>query len=265
MNNGNQFSVRDVIKTGWHNIKGTKWAIWAPQLTALLIYLGVGVVFGLFAVFAKIFPEHGAGFPIGFFLAIIIFEVIVIFLVSPLAAGMQMVALKRHRGESVSASDGFKYWHKWLPLGFTVLLFMIGYAIMTQVLNFLVGLTVAAHMPILTIILGVILLIAILLYVPFFMFNVLCVADKNKGPWQALGCSAKIVAPHWFRTLLVLLWFVVVSIIMSLPAVLGLLCPVDWVKVLGVVVTLVFVIWAFPYLNLMIARTYQKLSESKNT
>ena len=126
----------------------------------------------------------------------------------------------------------------------------------------LIAVSAAANIPALTVIFGILLIVVALLYVAFFMFNVLFVADKDKGPWQALGASAKIVAPRWFRVSLMILWIGIVAIIMALPTVLGMLCPVTWVKVLGVVVSIVFIIWTVPYWNLLIAGTYHKLSSN---
>lgn len=258
MNGENRFSTRDVIKTGWHNIKGAKWAIWAPQIVMLLIYLAVAAIFGILASVAGILPKPGMPLTTGFWVGAFVFELVVIFLVSPLVTGIQMVGLKKVRGEDIKGGVGFKYWHKWIPLGFTVLLFTIGSFIINQVFTALLKMAVASAG--LSALLGIIAAIVMIVYVAFFMFNMLFVADGNKGPWGALGHSAKMVSQHWFRVILLIIFMGIVMVIAALPAILGLLCPVGWVKALGIVVSFVLMIWVIPYWNLILATIYHRLS-----
>lgn len=257
MDAGNQFSTRSVIKTAWHNVKGTKWAIWAPELIMVLIYLGIAVMFGVVGRITG-FLAHGMEMSMGFITGLLIFEIVAVFLISPLAGGIQMVALKRSRGETLSASTGFQYWHKWIPLGFTVLFFVLGNLIINQIFSMLIR--ASATLPVVSVLLSVLLLIAALLYITFFVFNILFVADKDKGPWKALGDSAKIVAPHWFRVLLLLIYLLLIYVVIALPAVLGFLCPQTIVKILGVIVSLALLIWGVPYSYLILATTFHKLS-----
>lgn len=261
MNSENRFSIRDIMKTAWHNVKGAKWAIWAPLLIMFVIYALLGIIFGLIVTFTGIIPRPGTPTLIGFYLALFLFEIVIIFAVTPLIAGMQMVALKRTRNETVTSAMGLQYWPKWLPLGLTVLLFTIGNIILNQFLGILLGFSVAAGIPILAILIGIAMFCIVLLYLGFFIFNVLSVADKNKGPWAALGYSAKIVAPHWFRVWVLMLFLVIVGIIIALPGILGFYCPVDWVKILGALGTFVLMIWGMPYINLIIATTFERLTK----
>jgi len=261
----NGFSVRDVISSAWKNIKGTKWPIWGVLLVLFLIVLGLGLITGLITgLFGFSILKGGAhgGHVVAYFLIMIIFEVVTIFLTVPLTAGAQMIALKKARGETVSASTGFGYWGKWFPLGLTIIYFSIGAFLVYLIFSFLAGLSMVMNAHWLGAILGILGVIAVILFYTFFLFNLLFVADKQKGPFGALLCSAKAVAPHWFRVLLLWIYIFIVLIVGLLPLFLGLICPAIWVKVLGAVISIVLFVWVVPYLHLILATAYNKLSSN---
>ena len=259
----NGFSIRDVISSAWKNIKGTKWPIWGVLLVMGLIALGlmllVGLIMGLMGI-SLATGRMGAGLPISYFVFMIFFEIVMIFLTAALTAGAQMVALKKARGETVSATTGFGYWHKWFPLGVTIIYFSIGSLLVYLVFAGLAAAFAGLGAVWLGTIFGILGFIAFVLYYTFFLFNMLFVADKNKGPFGALLASAKAVAPHWFRVLLLWIYVVVVLIAVMIPLILGLICPATWVKVLGVIISIVLFVWAIPYLHLILATAYNKLS-----
>ncbi len=262
----NSFSIREIISSAWKNVGGVKWPIWLALIVAILITLGVGLITGLVTTLTGVSiiqaSQAGAGLhlPVIFFIIIILFEIIGLFLTVPLTAGAQMAALKKVRGETVSASTGFGYWNKWFKLGLTVIFFSIGAMIVYLVFSFLAGVSIGGGLTWLGISFSIIGCIAFLLYYVFFIFNILFVADKDKGPFRALGCSAKAVAPHWFKLLLLFIYIGIVFVIATIPAVLGLMCPYMWVKIVSVLVSIFLIIWAVPYAHTLFTTAYNKLS-----
>ena len=259
----NGFSVRDVVSSAWKNIKGTKWPIWSVLLVLFLIAITLTTITGLITGSMGVFMIQGGkisiGHTFGYVFTAVLFEIIVIYLTAPLTAGAQMVALKKSRGESVSATTGFGFWGKWLSLGTTIILFTIGIILVYLVFTLLTVLTAFGAVW-LGVIFGALGVIAVVLYYTFFLFNLLFVADKGKGPFAALVCSAKAVAQHWFRVLLIWIYVVLACVVTMLPLFLAMTCPIGWIKAAGAIISFVLVIWLIPYLHLILATAYNKLS-----
>ncbi len=264
------FSTRDVISSAWKNVKGSKWPIWGVLLVLALIAISAGLlmmlVMTLFGI--PIGTKLGAApvaHTVGYTLIVVITEIVMIFLTAPLSTGAQMTALKRARGETISATTGFGYWPKWFPLGVTIIYFSIGLFILNIIFSLFAGLSAGAGAIWLATIIGILGFIAVLLFYTFFIFNLLFVADKGKGPFPALLCSAKAVAPHWFRVLLLWIFVFIVLVVTLLPLLLGLMCPLVWVKVLGVLVSIGLMVWTVPYMHLILSTTYNKLTGARRT
>lgn len=262
------FSIRSIITSSWKNIQGTKWPIWGVLLVAGLIGIGLhqakawgSALMGIPLSFLHTPAEH----MIIYFAVLLLFQLVSIFLITPLTTGAKMVALKKHRGEAISASTGFKYWHKWFPLGVTMVYFSIGLMAIYAIFGFSYGfyarlVTGEAAQVWGLVLLAILFVIAFILYNTFFLFNLLFIADKAKGPFTALLCSAKTIAPHWRKVFLFTCFLVLVFILALLPFVLALLCPINWVKTLGIIVSVVLMIWAIPFTQLLLATAYDKLT-----
>jgi len=268
----NGFSIRDVISSAWKNLKGTKWPIGAVILVGIIVLLGIGVLTSLLLIGIPALVESGRfgatpGVlappfnPFVFFTAIAIIYIIMMFVAASVITGVQMTALKKARGEAISAKSGFQYLHKWFFLGVTLIYYLIAVFVIAGIYSLLlifigkVGITWLSY-----IVQSPSYLLGPIVYT-FFMFNLLFVADKDKGPFTALLCSAKAVAPHWFKVFLLVLFMNLVFILSLLPLGLGLLCPLVWVKVLGGIVSVVLLIWTIPYIQLLLATAYNKLSQ----
>ena len=259
------FSIRNVISSAWKNVPGVKWPIWAALLVLFLIVFGItliiGFIFTLTGMSLVANPNVIVAHSMGYLTVTLIIEIIAIFLTAPLATGAQMTALKKVRGEVVTPSAGFRYWHKWFSLGLSLIFFSIGLFVINIVFGFISTLAMSKGLMALLAIVSILGGIAALLYYTFFLFNLLFVADKDKAPFKALLCSAKAVSKHWFRVLVLWVFLGLVFIVTVLPVVLGLMCPYTWVKILGGIVSLVLWIWAVPYFHLILATAYNKLSE----
>lgn len=269
MNGDNHFSVKETLNTAWLNVKGIKWAVWVPLLVMIAISIGISFVVGILKL----------GLGQSSILDLIV-TVATTLLTAALIVGAQMVALKHLRKESIQPTSGLQYWDKWWQLGLSMLVYNIGFYVIILVVAFIgiliVGLpmTIAGTHPVDTsltsgMIVSAIFVIAIpglilcLLYQSFFSFNLLFIADKNKGPMEGLLSSAKMVKKHWLKVALSFLVLFAAFFVIMIPMFLGGLAHATWLMVIGTVFAIVvFVIWGMPYTFSLIATIYQKLSDS---
>ena len=269
------YRIGNTLSTAWHHVKGTKWPIWATYF----------VIFGIYGISMMInhlvMPEtprliqHTGNITTsvlynikhiqpGFFQHIIYLLPTLITL--PLITGMLMTALKKLRGEPVSSTTGLQYWHQWWPL-------VCGYLLVVALLSITAALFIGISwmgatfnsLGIVILVQCIMLLIGLLCLFPLCtfltLFTLISIADNNSGALTALKDSWRLIKPHWLR--IIGLYYTVtllIAFIISVPAGLGMLCPIVAVKVLGFITSGILLIWLLPYSQLIIANTYKKLS-----
>jgi len=259
MNNGNQFSIRELMKTAWHNVEGTKWLIWAPLVALILIGIGISLIFSLFGL-PVLYAGFTTGYTISYVIMAFIMEVITIFVTAPLVAGAQMVALKRVRGETLAPNMGFKYWSMWLNLGLTLIIVTLGIGVINVVFGTLISLGLLVGYW-LGLILQILALIAFIVFYAFFIFAILFVADRNEGPIEALIACYKMVKPHWLHVSIVIFCLGAALLIVFLPLLLLSLTGHFLLSLLGTIITTALAIWAFPFFHLVVSGTFHKLAD----
>ena len=175
-------------------------------------------------------------------------------------AGIQMVGLKRARGETIQASTAFHYWHRWFTLGCSGLLHTIAIAVPLLLFGYLWAhfapkISLSA-LPLSLIVIGCMLVLLL-------QFYLLAVVDKKKGAFGALIYSAKIVLPHWFKVLMMSLFTLLLFVVTALPGELALiLYPHTPVAILsGMVISLLLFVWILPYTTLLKANIFHHLSD----
>lgn len=249
------FSIFRTMGIGLRNLKGAKWAIWAPYIC---YFAGFIVIAPLLGVIVELNGPRKTGSFVDIFIILLLPSLLLI----PLVGGIYMTALKKIRGEKVKAVMAFKYWHKWWPL--------VANRIVYLALLFLIRIPSALtadtkHLSGTHTLLRLVAEIVALLFVVFFVFIFFAILDKNKGPLSAFKTSAKIVAPRWFRMILMLFLAGLFALIaIGLPIVLGfLLVSSNEFKLMHlpfIAVSLVAAIYYVPWFELTIASAYEQLS-----
>ena len=197
--------IDEVFSYAFDQSKGFKGLIWLSVLFIVLAYIPIiGIQVALEYLVNGSFDPNPE--PDAKSIAVSVFnQLFITFATTPLSVGFAMLAVKRLRGEEVSATEVFNYFGKILPLFVTVL---IMYVLM------IIGFT-------LFILPGIYLAIA-------YLFATYFVVDKGMGPWAALESSRKLVTKHWFTVFLCMLGVGVFNIIATLPLGIGLIWSVPW-------------------------------------
>lgn len=195
-----QFSIRAVIKEAWAKTRGAKGSVWVAFIVYLLILvpvsLGIPYVLTVIGLPNEMVPGQVPSPAVvgGFVTA----QILIMLISLPLSAGIFMLGLKLASGIPVSAMEVVRYYHKALPIFFTLFL---------MYLMILIGF-------ILLIIPGIYLMIAYYMAIPL-------VVEKGLSPWQALEASRKALSKHWFRFLGFGMAILLIMILSILPLGIG--------------------------------------------
>ena len=189
------FSIGAVLSESWEKTNGLKGAFWAAGAIVFLVMIVLGgVVGGGSAVFV------GNGDVIAGGLSSIIFQLVIMAIMYPFAAGIMMLGVERSVDLPVSYKSVFGYFAYTLPL--------LGVAVLMSIL--------VAVGFLLLVIPGIYLSLA-------YMFVVPLVVEKNLGIWGAMETSRKAVTSHWFKLFFLFLIMSIIVIISALPFGIGLI------------------------------------------
>lgn len=259
-----KLSFFGTLSDAWHKVGGAKASLWGINIAALVVAVLLGLTIGMVFDNAILSAEsqmshlqipttglHSVWFPA-------LAGLVLLFIVAPLLAGAYMVAIKRARGEMVSASNGYGYFNKWLFAGITLFLSVVLNIIITQAINililrpFLLGYSHSLFM--------VVSILVSIFFSTLWIFALPLCADKNLNPIQALWQSLKGVAPKWLTVFLLQLSVMLVNIIALLPMIFSLHFHQSGLfHLAGIIVTIVIAVWSFPFSLMIFGTTYHKL------
>jgi len=199
----------ELIKEAWGSLKGFMGVFWLGFIIYMVISSIVGAITGLVvtpieqqiiqqqiidpdAPIATLFTPWAI---IGWVAS----QLLLIFITTPLTAGLYMIAIKHSVGAPIRAEQVVKYFDKALPLFLTTLLMYV---------FIILGLALFV-LP------GIYLMVA-------FMFAIPLVVEKDMSPMQALSTSRKAIHHKWFNFLGLGFLVMVVIIIGMIALLIGL-------------------------------------------
>lgn len=259
----NALSIKSILSNAWQLTKGLKWPIWAPILVLIAITAGINFLASLLFGFLGLPMIEGsftAAYSISDLVIAFIVEVIIIFFTAPLIVGAQMVALKRLRGESISASTGFYYWSKWFYLGITILILSLGAALINVVIGSLITLSYNVGFWLVGI-LQILAILAFIVFYAFYFFSILFVADQNKNPIDAFITSFSMVRPQWFQVCKIMACIAIGFLVVLLPFLILSIFGMMVLSYIGVLLSVLIAIWAIPYFHLIVSGVYNELTK----
>ena len=187
----------EVVKEAWDNLSGMKGTFWG----AAVIYYIVALVFAFLPVLfiGSIEPSDN---PTTFQAVVpFIIQIVQTIVLTPMAMGLAMIALKHAVGANIQVGEIFKHFHKTLPLFLTYIL---------MVITIMIGL-------LLLVIPGIYLMIA-------YAMAMMLVVEKDMGPWEALNTSRKAVTHKWFN----MLGFMIVAMFVVMVGMIALMVGLVW-------------------------------------
>ncbi len=240
--------VGKILNSAWEQVKGVKWPIWV-----------VAIVVGVAAIAIRLILDKLMGVDLKhpeFVNNIIIIPIIMNAIVAPFYAGMLMIAITRARGESPRVKTGFQYFHKWIPLGITLVVTSLIGSIPYIIVNIPGFISGSPEIKAIADLIAMIL--ALIIYV-LFLLSVPLVADKDKSPGQAISTSVKLVAPHWLKVFVAVLIPYVFVLIIIIPLILGFAFSSMLLLALGYIIFIVALIWLLPFLLMVLGTIYHRL------
>jgi len=242
-------NVGAILKTAWHNVKGSKWPIWAPFLVAALL---TAVIYTIsFFSLANFTNQHFLFFQL-------LIPVMTNVIVAPLYVGAIMVAIKKVRQESIDGASGFKYFHLYIPLVIVALMVSLAGSAPHLLVAYLVVTTKEV-----SIFLDIIMVLISLVIAIFFLLALPLVADKSKAPFVAIKQSLVTMPRYLPKVLLIFLVGYLFIFIAVLPAVIGMSINMIFHNVLimyvGVAISAAASVWLVPFYILLVGVIYHHL------
>lgn len=278
------FSISNILSESWRLVKGSKWPVWFAFIVSMLIFMfifaiGMLILAGIHVVdyhatMNQFAAEQAGDFWIRYFWPSV-FLFIGVLIVSPLVTGIFLIGVKRARGQTVSATEGFAYFNRYSSLILTTLyLCILNFLVVGLIWGFfsfghhVFGWMMLADSAVMNLVRLSLFILAI------FLFLVLpLVADKNMNAFSAIATSCRKASTHWFKILLTWLLVGLIFVLMVFCAVilsfiffglLHLLSASDAVaKILsifvGIALFLVSLIWFHPFYVIVNGVIYHKL------
>ncbi|MCH9769760.1 MAG: hypothetical protein K0U12_02665 [Gammaproteobacteria bacterium] len=277
--NNDKFTISGVIGGAWHKLKGSKGIIWGTAALMLLIAIGFGIVGGIFSGIAAYLHNHALVF-IADIIQLLLNGAMAVFFI-----GVLIVAINKARQQAVTVHSAFMHLKRFWATYFTWIVLMLiamliyafgiaGYAfglwasgnfeVIAQALanKSFVGVQIGSGFFVFS---GLYFLgfIAVMYFIMSFLrFSLPLVYDKQLSTFNAIGRSVKMAAPHWFRNFI--LTFVVnfiVAIIIIAPVLITGLMHSGLLLFVGIVASILIVVWALPYVFLLYGEAYQQLDK----
>ncbi len=207
--NDYDFDIGEVIRDAYELTKGVKLTFFLAFLIYLAMFIGASMVIAL------AYPGFAEDQ-----LSQVVFQIFIGVIAIPMIVGIQMLALRHTRGESIKVKDIFNYYDKTLKLFFAAI--SVALIIYIPLIIFVI-LGVVAKMPAV-----IILAIFPILYLALsYTYTTQLIADKDLGIWEAMELSRKAVKRHWLK-------FFGLGIMLSI------------IYLIGALLLLVGLIWAIP-------------------
>lgn len=209
------FTINTLMSEAWEKTKGFKGSFWAALVIVLLIS---GVGFFIIQDISNMIEgpvnsaETGGGFrPIADVLKLILS----VFISTPLAAGLWMLAIRRSVDMPVTYKSIFQYFSYWKTLWAYPVIFAVLGAIDEIAMDY-------------SIVRLIVLALMIFAGVSYFLFVPL-VVEKKLGTWEALETSRKVVFCHWFKFLWLMIVFTLIACVSIIPAGIALIWSLPWI------------------------------------
>lgn len=193
-----------------------------------------------------------------FYLDYIILPLLTNILIAPFYAGSIMVAIRKARQEKMDPGSGFQYFNPYLYIVITMVIvgfvsscfvIMVNHPAISAklnnfklIFNFLTG------------------ILSTLIY-SFLILAIPLVADKKYSPLPALSKSIQLTTPVWYKIFALILFGYLCIVVSMIPTILGLLLMNSYVIFLGVLMTLIALIWVVPFIFLIHGVIYRTLTE----
>ena len=205
------FDTIEMVKAGWERIRDVK----IPFIAAFVIYIVASIV--LQKVLGLFFP------PVADEMTTLLNQQIIGILsypvLTPMIAGIIMMAIEHYRGKDVDFKSVFHYFH------LTGKLALAGILIYTFTL------------------LGFLLFILPGIYASVaYTFTIPLIVDKNMDVWEAMELSRKTVTKHWFKVAGLMGLLSVIIFMSAIPLGIGLIwtIPLMFVTLYGLAYPLMF-------------------------
>ncbi|VXC92516.1 conserved membrane hypothetical protein [Pseudomonas sp. 8Z] len=212
---GYDFEIGELLASAWRKTSGTKGLIWGGFLVAMgaliaaqiVVYIAAMIFgFGFIGLSAMGGSAGGgmaiAGF-IGMFGAIILSSVVIVALMYPFLAGINMIGIRQAAGQPLHFAEIFSHFGRTLPLLVAGILMVIA--------------TNIGYM--LLIVPGIYLQVALIL-------TIALIVERRLSAWQAILVSCKAINQHWFKVFFLLLAMGILLFVSALPLGIGLIWTV---------------------------------------
>jgi len=282
-NHTNSFKVFNILREGWQLLKGSKGGIWI----AILLLTGASVCLLIINAilqfpFAILLPKHPSGLLlITYLLYSLAITIIMYAALAPFTTIPIMVAIARVDRKKLSIKIAVDCFRRWRPLAGTFVIMMLIVVIVT-VLTLLTSLPLFKIISALStnvhhytlaefnqvrwdkilwgfsiILFGLSIISFVLL---FMMFSLPFVVDQKLSTFKAIAKSITVVAHHWFQlSLIFFLWLPIFAIVIQLPLLL-INFDNELITFIGVLITMLLMVWFIPYSFMVYGICYRKLS-----
>ncbi|MEM7564618.1 MAG: hypothetical protein AAF353_16450 [Pseudomonadota bacterium] len=167
-----QINMLETLGEAWRGMKGFKLKCHIALLLYFLVFIGVGILFG---IFIGILAATGADESVIAILSIVV-QLVITVIALPMGIAVMIMAMRHQHQRSVSAGEIFRHF------GSTIKLLLV---YLVQTIMIMIGL-------VLLVIPGIYLMFAYIYAMPL-------IVEKNMGIWQALETSRKAMTRVWFR------------------------------------------------------------------
>lgn len=213
LSRGYDFSIGGLLSEAWQKTKGTKGIIWggflafyAALLAAALVMILVMSLFGAIGAVGMAGLADGSGEglmaagAVGMVLMSLAFMLVMLAVVYPFVAGINMVGIRQAAGQPVRFGEVFSHFGRTLPL--------LGAAILMGIL---------VNLGFLLFVLpGLYLAIAFILTIPL-------IAERKLSAWDAMMTSCKAINQHWFKVFFLYIVLGIILTISMIPLMIGLI------------------------------------------
>lgn len=243
-------NIPENLTQAWRLLKGSKAPLWSTSLGWISI---AGAILLLAWFISFLLPPAVAFHPI----TLLSLTWVILLITSPLFAGINMIAIKRARGEPVTWRTGFQYFDLWLPLAgaflailliITALILLFSFILNFAVFRFLSPEILNQWIP--TVLLSIGTSILFNLISALVIFVIPLVADRKLPVFKALQLSSQIAKAHWVELFKLLILFYGLNLLTLL------ICEVPYI---GLFCYIVINIWLFPFIFLNIGIAYHEL------
>lgn len=216
LSRGYDFSIGTLLGEAWSKTKGTKGVIWGSYLVfcgammvasfLLSIILSVFGVLGALGA-SSLGDSAGGGLlaagVFGFFVIGLGAGLVMLAVIYPFVAGINMVGIRQAAGQPVRFGEVFSHFGRTLPLLLAAIL--MGILVNVGFLLFVVP--------------GIYLAVAFLLTIPL-------IVERKLSAWDAMVVSCKAINQHWFKVFFLYLLLGVIMMISMIPLGIGLIWTV---------------------------------------